>query len=172
MEQVCLQRATRLDGRELIEANIANRDFHAQWVAPFTDDAGFDLWLMKTLTGPNIGLVARKQDSGEIVGVINLNEIVAGGFASCYLGYYGYVRWARRGLMTEAVRMAIALGFSELGLHRMEANIQPGNIPSIRLAERLGFRKEGFSPRYLRIDGIWQDHERWALLNEEGACPR
>jgi ribosomal-protein-alanine N-acetyltransferase len=52
----------------------------------------------------------------------------------------------------------------ELGLHRLEANIQPENLASIGLVRRLGFRREGMPPRYLRINGEWRDHERWALL--------
>ncbi|VWB80544.1 phosphinothricin acetyltransferase [Burkholderia metallica] len=66
--------------------------------------------------------------------------------------------------MTDAMRAAIGVAFDELGLHRVEANIQPGNHASIALVRRLGFTKEGFSPRYLRIGGEWRDHERWALL--------
>jgi ribosomal-protein-alanine N-acetyltransferase len=91
------------------------------------------------------------------------------GFQSVYLGYYGMATFARRGLMTEAVRLTTRYAFDEIGPHRLEANIQPGNAPSIALVQRLGFRKEGFSPRYLRIDGVWCDHERWALLADDRA---
>jgi ribosomal-protein-alanine N-acetyltransferase len=54
-----------------------------------------------------------------------------------------------------------------LGLHRLEANIQPGNCASVALVKRAGFQKVGFSPRYLRIGGIWRDHEGWALVAED-----
>ncbi len=73
-------------------------------------------------------------------------------------------RYAAQGLMTEALQQAISFAFSDLGLHRLEANIQPGNSRSIALVKRLEFQKEGFSPRYLKIGGEWRDHERWALL--------
>ncbi len=69
--------------------------------------------------------------------------------------------------MTEAVRLAVAHAFDAGGLHRVEANIQPGNHASIALVKRLGFRKEGFSPKYLKIGGVWCDHERWALLADD-----
>jgi ribosomal-protein-alanine N-acetyltransferase len=61
------------------------------------------------------------------------------------------------------------VAFGELGLHRLEANIQPGNARSIALVRVLGFEKEGFSRRYLKIDGDWRDHERWALLSDRWA---
>ena len=69
----------------------------------FTDQAGFDAWFGRTLCGANVGLVAREAVSGQVVGVVNLNEIVAGAFQSAYLGYYGMAGLAGRGLMTEAV---------------------------------------------------------------------
>jgi ribosomal-protein-alanine N-acetyltransferase len=164
MSTIHLSRVIRADAEELIAANIANEAYHSPWVRPFTDLAGFDNWFNRCLTGPNIGLVARESVSNRVVGVINLNEIVAGAFNSAYLGYYGMSAFGRQGLMTAALREAIRFAFEDMGLHRLEANIQPGNIASLALVRRLGFRKEGFSPKYLRIDGVWRDHERWALL--------
>ena len=114
-----------------------------------------------------MSLVACDGLSGGIVGVFNLSQIFMRGFRNAYLGYYGMVGFARRGMMTEGLRLATQYAFEEVGLHRLEANIQPGNLASIALVRRAGFRKEGFSPRYLRINGVWCDHERWALLVDE-----
>ena len=69
--------------------------------------------------------------------------------------------------MKRGLRLALREAFGPLGLHRVEANIQPANLASIALVRSLGFRKEGFSPNYLKIDGEWRDHERWAILREE-----
>lgn len=168
MPLVTLRPAARADAGELVRANQASRELHHPWAAPFTDEAGFDAWWGRILTGPFIGLVARDAATGEIAGVVNVIEIVYGQFyRGAFLGYYGVAGMGGRGLMTEAVRLAARYAFDELGLHRLEANIQPGNAPSIALVKRLGFRLEGFSPRYLRMDGDWRDHERWALLADE-----
>ena len=165
--RVVLHRASRADRAELIRGNQESRAYHHPWAEPFTDEAGFDAWLARSLTGPHVQLVAREAAGGGVVGVVNCNEIVGGCFQSAYLGYYGMVRHAGSGLMTEAVGLAVSSAFTELGLHRLEANIQPDNHRSLALVRRLGFRREGYSPRYLRIDGVWRDHERWAVLAEE-----
>jgi ribosomal-protein-alanine N-acetyltransferase len=68
--------------------------------------------------------------------------------------------------MRAALGLAVRMAFTELKLHRLEANIQPGNAASIALAARCGFAREGFSPRYLKIAGRWRDHERWAIRRE------
>jgi len=166
MSVIQIHRVIRADAAELIAANLASQDYHLPWVTSFTDQTGFDSWFARGLTGPNIGLVAREVASNNVVGVVNINEIVAGAFQSAYLGYYGMLNFARTGLMTEALRAAVGYAFNELGLHRLEANIQPRDTASIALVRRLGFRQEGLSPRYLRINGEWRDHERWALLSD------
>lgn len=162
-----LRPARRQDAEALIAANRASRDHHAPYVFPCIDQDGFDAWFAGLLTGPNASWLARETATGALVGVVSLSQIVAGAFRSAYLGYYGMAGFAGRGLMTVAVRQAAQLGFRELGLHRLEANIQPGNAPSIALVRRLGFRREGFSPAYLHIGGAWRDHERWAAFESD-----
>lgn len=169
MTTLSIAPAKRSDAAELIAANIASRAHHAPWIQAFTDREGFEEWFGTLVTGASVGLVARDAHSRSIVGVMNLSQIFRKGFQNAYLGYYGMVAFARRGLMSEAVRLATRYAFDEIGLHRIEANIQPGNLASIALVRRIGFRKEGFSPRYLRINGVWCDHERWALLADEGS---
>jgi ribosomal-protein-alanine N-acetyltransferase len=165
--RVTIARGARSDREELIRANRDSRAHHLPWAEPFADDAGFDAWLARTLAGPHVGLVARDLATKRIVGVVNINEIVLGTFQSAYLGYYGMVWCAGRGLMTEAVGLAVRYAFDTLGLHRVEANIQPGNVRSIALARHLGFAREGFSPRYPNIGGAWRDHERSARLADQ-----
>ncbi len=164
MTNVAITPVAWSDAADLIQVNVASRDYHMPWTQPFTDMDGFEAWFGQTLTGPNLSLVARDSGSRGVVGVFNLSQIVWGQFRSAYLSYYGTADYARRGLMTQALRSTASHAFEVMGLHRLEANIQPGNTASIALVRRAGFSKEGFSQRYLRIGGVWCDHERWALL--------
>lgn len=167
MARVVLAQLRRGDADELVAFHRENQAFHAPWVSPFTEPAGFEPWFAQRVTGSHVTWLAREAATGAMVGVFNLGHIVLGPMCSAYLGYYGSARLAGQGYMTEALRLVVRAGFDELGLHRIEANIQPGNAPSIALARRAGFRKEGFSPRYLKIGGAWRDHERWAILADD-----
>jgi ribosomal-protein-alanine N-acetyltransferase len=102
-----------------------------------------------------------------LLGAINLSEIVRGAFQSAYLGYYLGAAYAGQGYMSEALALMLGEAFGELRLHRVEANIQPGNVASIALVRRAGFQQEGYSPRYLKLGGRWRDHERWAIRVEQ-----
>jgi ribosomal-protein-alanine N-acetyltransferase len=155
------------DGEELIAANLASIGLHEPWVYPCRDRVSFLGYLARCDGDGTMGFVARERETGRIVGIVNLNEIVRGFFQSAYMGYYGVAGMTGRGLMREAVGLVVSRAFQELGLHRIEANIQPGNEPSRALVKGLGFRLEGYSPRYLKIGGDWRDHERWAVLAEE-----
>ena len=162
---VTIRPITRADSGMLVAANAAAAAFHAPWVHPFADLAGFDAWFAQVAQGRRIALLAEHE--GAPAGVFNLNEIVRGPLLSAYLGYYAYPAAAGRGVMAEGLGLVLAHAFGPAGLHRVEANIQPGNTRSIALVRRAGFRLEGFSPRYLFIAGAWRDHERWAKLADE-----
>lgn len=104
---------------------------------------------------------------GDLIGVINVSEIVRGVFQSAYLGFYAFAPHQGQGYMSAGLGLVIARAFRKSRLHRLEANIQPGNLRSIALVKRLGFRLEGLSRRYLKISGRWRDHERWAITTED-----
>jgi ribosomal-protein-alanine N-acetyltransferase len=159
------------DGVDLIAANLGSIALHEPWVSPCRDDAGFLAYLASCDNERKIGFVARDRASGRIAGIINVSEIIRGFFQSAFLGYYGMAGLSGRGLMSEALAIVVTHAFTDLGLHRLEANIQPDNQPSLALVRRLGFRREGYSARYLRIGGEWRDHERWAILADEWRDP-
>jgi len=167
MRSIAIKPAVWSDAVDLIQANIENQRFHAPWVEPFTDMDGFERWFSGLGSGQAVGMIARDTQTNGIVGVTNLSQIFRKGFQNAYLGFYGMAGYARRGLMAEAVRLTALYAFGDLGLHRLEANIQPENAASIALVRRVGFRREGFSPRYLQVGGVWRDHERWALLADD-----
>jgi ribosomal-protein-alanine N-acetyltransferase len=103
----------------------------------------------------------------DIAGTINLSQIFRKSFQNAYLGYMLGAGFTGFGYMTESVGLILRFAFAELKLHRLEANVQPSNGPSIRVLERNGFTREGFSRRYLKIGGRWRDHERWAIIAED-----
>ncbi|HZG86743.1 GNAT family N-acetyltransferase [Paenibacillus sp.] len=101
-----------------------------------------------------------------IIGSAALSNIVRGAFQSCHLGYKIDAEEAGRGYMTEAVRALVEIGFETMKLHRIEANIMPRNAASLRVVEKLGFQPEGLARKYLKINGVWEDHIHMVLLNE------
>ena len=111
-------------------------------------------------------LVLRRQDDA-LVGVYNFSEIVRGAFQSAYLGYFAFAPLAGTGLMSEGMALALDIAFRRMKLHRVEVNVQPTNARSLALAERLGFTREGYSRRYVKIAGRWRDHVRFAMLAED-----
>lgn len=107
-----------------------------------------------------------------LIGSVVLSAVMRGNFQSCFMGYKMDESKTGRGLMTEACRRVVSFAFEEEGanLHRVEINVVPENAPSLRVAEKLGFIKEGFSQAYLNIDGVWKDHVRFAMTKERFFC--
>ena len=152
------------DAREFVASVQASRALHAPWVSPPLNVEAFREKLQRLAPPANHAFAIRRADSAALVGCVELTNIVRGVFLSGYLGYYAFAGHERQGLMAEGLRLVARHAFRELKLHRLEANVQPENLASLALLRRCGFSQEGYSPRYLKIQGRWRDHERWALL--------
>lgn len=154
------------DEKQFVWAMQKSRDFHYPFInAPCTIANFREYWNKCQLDGQKAYLAFTQDHS--LVGVFNLSGIVYGHFQSAYLGYYAAVDHAGKGLMSQGLKLVLQHIFLDLQLHRVEANIQPTNSVSIHFATKHGFLKEGFSPRYLQINGIWCDHFRFAITYED-----
>jgi len=135
-------------------------------VTPPATPAAFAAMVKRLNAPPNRGFFVRRTDGGALVGTVEITNIVLGPFCSAYMGYFAFADHERQGLMREAIRLVLRTAFHDIGLHRLEANIQPGNEASIALVRACGFQREGYSPRYLKLRGRWRDHERWAIVKD------
>jgi len=166
-ERVFLRLLEAGDEAEFTRLVRESQELHRPWMELPVTAQEFATYLTRfEPPAPNIGLNVCARDTGLIVGGFNLNNIVHGRFLNAALGYWAFAGSAGRGYLSEGLRLVMRYAFGELGLHRLEANVQPGNTASIRLVERNGFRYEGTSPGYLFIDGAWRDHQRWAITAE------
>jgi ribosomal-protein-alanine N-acetyltransferase len=144
-----------------------NRTIHRNWISPKAKTrAAFARYLKKFETGSHHSFLVIHRETGGLVGVININDVIRGNFQSASVGYYAFAPHAGQGLMREGLMLVLRHAFRKLKLHRIEANIQRTNRPSLALAKKCGFVREGFSRRLVKICGRWKDHERWAILAE------
>ncbi|MFL5893864.1 MAG: GNAT family N-acetyltransferase [Thermoleophilaceae bacterium] len=155
------------DRREFLDLVAVSAPFHRPWTFPPADAPSYRRLLERSRREDFDLQLLRRNDDDAIVGLFELAGITRGFFQSAYVGYWVGAPYAGQGYMLEGMRLLFRLAFGDLKLHRLEANIQPENRASKTLAKRAGFRREGYSPRYLKIGGRWRDHERWAILAEE-----
>jgi len=155
------------DEHEFTALMRASRSFHRPWASAPTDQERFAAYLTDSRRRDFEAMLVCRTSDNAILGFFNLSQIARGSLQSAYLGYAIGKPYAGHGYMRDGITLVLRRAFLELRLHRVEANIQPGNRASIALAQGAGFRREGFSPRYLKISGRWRDHERWALLAED-----
>lgn len=170
--RVFLDRPSMRDEVEFLSLVRASRSLHRPWVYPPFDRSTFRRYVTNSRKSDQVSYFIRVRKSGALVGVVNFNNIVRGGLQCAFLGFYGFSTQARLGLMTEGLFLAVSRAFGEHRLHRIEANVQPANVRSRELVRRLGFTREGFSERYLKVGGRWRDHERWALRVEQWRAKR
>ena len=166
-KKVHLRIPSKADVNSFIRMVKVSMDYHAPWVYPAADPRSYRFYIDRISSGLTIGFLVIRNSDRQLVGVVNINDILMGGYCSGSLGYYGDVRLAGVGYMVEGLELALQQAFLTHNFHRLEANVQPGNYRSLKLINKLGFHKEGFSPKFLNINGVWKDHERFALLKEE-----
>lgn len=142
-----------------------NHAFHLPWIYVPHRKKSFAAYVKEMRTKENLAYLVVRKDTDELVGVVELRDIYLGDFSNAYACWYAFAKQTGQGFMHSALLEIIQIAFNKLGLHRLEANIQPENKPSIILAKACGFKKEGYSPKFLRKNGEWRDHERWAILN-------
>lgn len=174
--RLVLRSADTSDHQRILAYHRKNRDFlsafgpkRPEWFYTEACQRSMNLQeIMRERRGKSLRCwIALKTHPEVFIGSVSLSELVRGNFNSCFLGYQLDEDHLRRGYMSEALAAVLDIAFDLLELHRIEANIMPGNRASIATAERLGFRREGLAERYLRIGGIWTDHLHYTLLNED-----
>jgi ribosomal-protein-alanine N-acetyltransferase len=170
--RVVLRAPAASDQAEFLALNRASRRLHRGLVSPPTTPRQFARYLERSAEPNRASFFICRRTDGALLGVINLGHILRGPLQSAYVGYFVGAPYARRGYMTEALELMLRHAWRNLKLHRLEANIQPGNRASRALVKRAGFTREGYSPRYLKVGGRWRDHERWALLAEDWRAAR
>jgi [ribosomal protein S5]-alanine N-acetyltransferase len=103
----------------------------------------------------------------EFAGQLTVGNIVRGALRSGWVGYWVAERVAGAGVATAAVALVVDHCFGPVGLHRLEATVRPENVPSVRVLEKSGFRREGLFERYLDVAGAWRDHYVYGLTAED-----
>lgn len=171
-EPACeLKTLTEGDVEELLALRLRNRNFFTPFEPRRADpDAGYtrdSLLEMITINEEartrGLGYAFGVFAEGTLVGRVTLSNVVRAAWQSCTLGYYIDQSMCGRGYGTEAVKQIVAFAFGDAELHRVQAAVMPRNVPSARVLEKAGFRHEGFAPRYLQIDGVWEDHDLYAI---------
>jgi ribosomal-protein-alanine N-acetyltransferase len=165
--RVHLERPSLSREAAYLSAARASRKLHRGFVTTSATTQEYRDYLRRSRRRNQESFFVTANDTNELAGVVNVNEIVRYSLNSAYLGYYAFVPYAGCGLMKEGMALVLKFSFRDLRLHRLEANIQQANRRSIELVRGLGFRFEGVAQRYLKIGGRWRDHERWALTAEE-----
>jgi len=149
----------------------ASAKLHRNWVkvpdSPRNFAAYVRRYTQRAKASRHAGFLVLRRTDNALVGAYNFSEIVHGAFESAYLGYYAFAPLAAHGYMTEGLHLALDIAYRRLRLHRIEVNVQPTNLRSVALVERVGFTCEGYSRRYVKSAGRWRDHMRYAMLAED-----
>ena len=164
--RVTLRLLTGADQDEFLRLAAVSAGLHHPWMSLPSTPQEFQAYRTRFDHVTAESLLICLRATGSIAGVVNINSIIRGRFQNGSLSYAAFAPTAGRGYMSEGLGLVLGYAFEKLRLHRLEAQIQPGNHASIGLVRRLGFRYEGDSPELLFIDGAWRDHQRWAITSD------
>lgn len=172
-----LRPLTSRDFGQYREVRLANRDWLARWeprpavggVSPAEDPGAFGTRCTARDRERQLGngYAFGVFHDGRFCGEVNVNNVVRGAFRNGHVGYWVDERSAGRGIIPEALVGVFGFAFEQVDLHRLEINIIPRNTRSLRVVEKLGLRQEGIAERLIEIDGVWEDHARFAITAEE-----
>ena len=175
-QRLVLKILNKADAPALLDYFSRNASFLEPWEVT-RDETFYSIENMETLISDDLmGLkaghtlrfwIAKREEPNRIIGSVALSNIIRGVFQSSFIGYRLDEKEINKGYMTEAINEMVLIAFRRLKLHRLEANIIPRNKRSIRTVEKAGFEYEGISKKYLKINGVWEDHIHMVILNEE-----
>lgn len=160
------------DSKSMERLILSNREWLRPWEATNPEGPNsFDIrgqirMLLKQMDNNSCLPFVIEQD-GTIVGQLNVANILFGSVSSCVIGYWVAPEVAGKGITPTAVALVCDYLFNVVGMHRIEIDIRPENLSSLRVVEKLGFRYEGLKQRYIHINGAWRDHYIFALTHEE-----
>jgi len=161
--------------KQYLDFKIRNKSFHKEWSPTFPEkfysiseiNKLLEKWSNEFLNEQSFRfLIFNSNENNHVIGAFAFSNIVHGAFLSSHLGYSMDQDHIKKGVMTEALIGGINFFFNEKKLHRIEANVIPRNKASIRLLKNLKFQEEGLARKYLKINGKWEDHIHFTLLNE------
>jgi ribosomal-protein-alanine N-acetyltransferase len=160
------------DSKELERIILGNREWLRPWEAtnphsPNSFDVKAQLRGLLRQLNDESGMPFVIEVQGKLQGQLNVANVMYGSVSSAVLGYWVSPEVAGRGVMPTAVALVTDYLMDQVGLHRVEINIRPENLASLRVIQKLGFRYEGLKQRYIHINGDWRDHYVFALTKEE-----
>ncbi|MCI0184946.1 GNAT family N-acetyltransferase [Sulfoacidibacillus ferrooxidans] len=173
-ERVYIRRMENEDLEALLDLRLRNRHFFKPF-QPITLDSHYTVEGQQEIlekiyhdwnSGSGYGFGIFLTNDDRLIGRVNLSNVARGAWESCTLGYFIDENCNGQGFASEAVHLAIGFAFGPAELHRVQAAVMPRNAGSTRVLEKVGFRYEGFSEFYLKINGVWEDHNLYSITRE------
>ncbi|MGR3764353.1 GNAT family N-acetyltransferase [Rossellomorea sp. NS-SX7] len=174
-KNIYIRHYTLNDAEAMLSFELQNRDFFKDFT-PLMNDDFYTLQYQEERVGRTNKRMENDEyyafgifltETNELIGNLSLSDVIRGPLQCCYVGYSLSQKQNGKGYATEAVQLAVDYAFQELKLHRVEAGVMLHNIASMRVLEKSGFHKEGIFIKNVKINGKWEDHQHFAIVNPE-----